>query len=64
VALAWAAYDQRELPAGHLDLARLLALADAPEEAGATDAALLGHLRSAGPHARGCHAVDAVLGLE
>jgi hypothetical protein len=64
VALAWAAYDQRELPAGHLDLARLLALADALEEAGATDAALLGHLRSPGPHVRGCHAVDALLGLE
>jgi hypothetical protein len=37
-------------------------LADALEEAGCTDAALLGHLRSAGPHVRGCWGVDAVLG--
>jgi hypothetical protein len=64
VALAWAAYDERELPSGHLDPARLLAVADALEEAGATDAQLLGHLRSPGPHVRGCAAVDAVLGLE
>ena len=38
-------------------------LADALEEAGCDDAGLLGHLRGPGPHARGCHAVDAVLGL-
>jgi hypothetical protein len=63
VALARAAYDERHLPSGHLDAARLLVLADALEEAGATDAQLLGHLRSAGPHVRGCAAVDAVLGL-
>jgi hypothetical protein len=37
-------------------------LADALEEAGCTDAALLGHLRGPGPHALGCHGLDAVLG--
>jgi hypothetical protein len=36
-------------------------LADALEDAGCTDAGLLGHLRSPGPHVRGW-AVDLVLG--
>jgi hypothetical protein len=36
-------------------------LADALEEAGCADVALLGHLRGPGPHARGCWAVDLVL---
>jgi hypothetical protein len=39
-------------------------LADLLEEAGLTDAALLGHLRGPGPHALGCHALDAVLGKQ
>jgi hypothetical protein len=59
--LAQAAYDNRVLPAGLLDPARLAILADALEEAGA-DAALLEHLRGPGPHVRGCFALDAVLG--
>ena len=37
-------------------------LADALEEAGCTDAGLLGHLRGPGPHVRGCWAVDLLLG--
>ena len=37
VALAQAAYEQQEMPAGNLDLARLAVLADALEEAGCTD---------------------------
>jgi hypothetical protein len=37
-------------------------LADLLEEAGCTDAALLGHLRGPGPHVLGCHGLDAVLG--
>jgi hypothetical protein len=37
-------------------------LADLLEEAGCTDAALLGHLRGPGPHVLGCWALDAVLG--
>jgi hypothetical protein len=60
--LAQTAYDDRSLPAGTLDSARLAVLADAVEEAGCTDAELLGHLRSPGPHVHGCWAVDAVLG--
>jgi hypothetical protein len=43
---------------------RLPVLADAVEEAGCTDAPLLGHLRGPGPHARGCWALDLLLGRE
>jgi hypothetical protein len=60
--LAQASYDEQLLPTGHLDPARLAILADALEEAGCTDAELLAHLRSPGPHVRGCFALDAVLG--
>jgi hypothetical protein len=31
------------------------------EEAGCSDARLLGHLRGPGPHARGCWSLDALL---
>jgi hypothetical protein len=41
---------------------RLPELADALEAARCTDAELLAHLRSPGPHIRGCWALDAVLG--
>src|SRR5688572_16857480 len=41
---------------------RLSVLADALEEAGATGE-LVAHLRSPGPHVRGCWALDLVLGL-
>jgi hypothetical protein len=41
---------------------QLSLFADALEDAGCTDAELLGHLRSPGPHVRGCWAVDLVLG--
>src|SRR5262249_15815504 len=54
VALARAAYEERELPSGRLDAARLAILADALEEAGAADTELLAHLRGPGPHVRGC----------
>jgi hypothetical protein len=57
-----AAYDDRRLPEGALEPARLALLADALEDAGCTDAELLGHLRGPGPHVRGCWAVDLVLG--
>jgi hypothetical protein len=60
--LAEASYDNRLLPSGELDQAHLSVLADALEEAGSTDAQLLRHLRSDGPHYRGCFAVDAILG--
>ena len=62
VSLAQAAYDERHLPSGELDLDRLAVLSDALEEAGASGE-LLDHFRSPGPHVRGCWAVDLVLGL-
>jgi hypothetical protein len=43
---------------------RLPALADALDEAGCTDADILGHLRGPGPHVKGCWALDALLGRE
>jgi hypothetical protein len=39
-------------------------LADALEDAGCTDADLLGHCRGPGPHIRGCWAVDLILGKQ
>jgi hypothetical protein len=62
LALAEAAYADRVLPSGALATDRLAALAAALQDAGCTDAGLLGHLRGEGPHVRGCVAVDAVLG--
>jgi hypothetical protein len=53
--MAQAAYDGRRF-------ADLPILADALEEAGCTDAELLGYLRGPGPHVRGCWAVDLLLG--
>jgi hypothetical protein len=55
VALAEAVYADRAWD-------RLPILADALEDAGCTDPAVLGHLRGPGPHARGCWAVDLLLG--
>ncbi len=60
--MANAIYEERHLPSGHLDPARLAVLADALEEVGCTDADLLGHLRGPGPHVRGCWVVDLLLG--
>ena len=62
--LAQTAYEERVLPGGHLDPARLAVLADALEEAGCTDAEILDHLRGPGSHVRGCWALDLVLGKE
>ncbi len=62
LSLAQAAYEERELPSGLLDPARLAVLSDALEEAGCDDAGILTHLRSAGTHVRGCWALDLVLG--
>jgi hypothetical protein len=56
-ALAQAAYDNRLLPSGQLDPARLAVLTDA----GCTETELLEHLRGEGPHLRGCYAVDCIL---
>jgi hypothetical protein len=60
--LAHAAYDDLQLPEKILAPDNLAVLADALEESGCTDAALLEHLRSPGPHVRGCFALDTVLG--
>jgi hypothetical protein len=62
VALARAAREERVLPAGTLEGVRLAVLADALEEAGCDDTAILAHLRGPGPHAAGCWALDALLG--
>ncbi len=43
---------------------RLPVLADALEEAGCADTDILSHLRGGGPHARGCWALDLLLGRE
>jgi hypothetical protein len=53
--LAVAVYDERAFDRSPI-------LADALEEAGCTDDEILGHLRGAGPHVRGCWAVDLLLG--
>jgi hypothetical protein len=53
--LAQAVYEERAFD-------RLPVLADALEEAGCTDADLLGHCRQPGPHVLGCWAVDLLLG--
>jgi hypothetical protein len=55
--MATGIYDERDFSPERMGV-----LADALEEAGATDAELLGHLRGPGPHCRGCFALDAVLG--
>ncbi len=62
--IAKAIYDERELPSGHLDPARLAILADALEEAGCNDTDILAHCRSDGPHVRGCWLIDLLLGKE
>jgi hypothetical protein len=62
-ALAEAAYEERNLPAGRLDNTRLAVLADALEESGCQDATVLGHLREQeAVHVRGCFALDLILG--
>jgi hypothetical protein len=43
---------------------RLPVLADALDDAGCADAELLGHLRAPTPHARGCWALDLLLGID
>jgi hypothetical protein len=55
VKIAQAIYDDRRF-------SDLPILADALEDAGCRDPEILGHLRSPGPHARGCFALDVILG--
>jgi hypothetical protein len=62
--LAQAAYKERALPSGHLDVAQLAVLADALTDAGCAEPDLLGHLRGPGPHVRGCFVLDLLLSKE
>jgi hypothetical protein len=55
-------YEERRMPEGTLDNARLAVLADALEESGCTDPDMLAHLRGPGPHVRGCWVLDLLLG--
>ena len=57
LALARLAYEERAFD-------RLPILADALEDAGCTDRAILDHLRCPGPHVRGCWVVDRLLGKD
>jgi hypothetical protein len=57
VHLAQEAYEKRQFD-------DLPILADALEDAGCVSGSLLAHLRSTGPHVRGCWALDVVLGKE
>jgi hypothetical protein len=57
VKLARVIYEERRF-------ADLPILADALEDAGCTDADILGHCRSGGEHVRGCWVVDLLLGKE
>jgi hypothetical protein len=59
--LAQAVYNDRHLPEGILDSARLAVLADALEEAGCTNPDILTHCRKDGTHVRGCWTVDLLL---
>jgi hypothetical protein len=61
--LAQSAYQERILPEGLLDPNRLGVLADALEDAGCLERNVLGHLRSPGPHVRGCWPLDLVLAI-
>lgn len=49
---------------GTLDNDSLAILADALEDAGCDSTAILDHLRSPGPHVRGCWVLDLILGKE
>lgn len=61
--VALAAYEDRAGD-GAIQPCHLLPLSDALEEAGCANPELLAHLRSPGPHYRGCWALDLILGKE
>ena len=64
VQLSQTAYEERQMPSGQLDPTRLSVLADALEDAGCDSQEMLSHLRSPGPHVRGCWCIDLLLGKE
>jgi hypothetical protein len=60
--LAQALYEEREMPSGTLDKVRLALLADALEDAGSDNQAMLSHLRQQERiHVRGCWCLDLLL---
>lgn len=60
--LATTLYKDRLMPSGELDNSCLAVLADALEDAGCDNVDILTHLRSLGPHMRGCFGLDLILG--
>ena len=62
--LAKGIYEERQMPGGTLNTARLAVLADALKEARCDNADMLAHCRRPGEHVRGCWAVDLILGKE
>jgi hypothetical protein len=67
VSPAWMTQPARSLAgtvAATVDFTPLPILADALEDAGCTDQAILSHCRSPGPHVRGCWVIDLLLGKE
>jgi hypothetical protein len=63
--MAEAAYDERVLPEGALEVSRLAILADGLQEAGCDNEEILGHLQQGGEvHVRGCFLVELLLNKE
>src|SRR5262249_44914580 len=62
VRLARSLDEDRTMPEGTLDPERMAVLADALIESGCDEEEMIRHCRGAGPHYRGCFAVDLLLG--
>jgi hypothetical protein len=62
--IAQGIYEERRMPEGTLESARLAILADALLDAGCGDEALVQHCRTPGPYVRGCWAMDLILGKQ
>ena len=60
--LAQAIYEERQMPSGAFDPARMNILADAFLDAGCDNEDIIQHCRHPGPHVRGCWPVDLILG--
>jgi hypothetical protein len=56
--MAQRAFEERDRKTGQLDRVVLAVLADAVEDAGCGNAALVDHLRSEGPHEVACWVID------
>ena len=59
--LAQAIYEERQLPAGTFDPARMNVLADALLDAGCDNEEMIQHCRSEASHVRGCWVIDLLL---